>query len=111
MCLPLLIFLCTIKSRSSLLAPAHLGGRGKRVVKQLWCGTLLLGVVTCFTISVFYALHSIFCSCSNAAYAFSTLTLLVGCQEEDLACKKLSDEVLAWLFIWSKVQILCIWSS
>ena len=24
------IFPCTIKSRSSLLAPAHLGGRGKR---------------------------------------------------------------------------------
>jgi len=29
MCLPLLIIPCTIKSRSSLLAPAHLGGPGK----------------------------------------------------------------------------------
>jgi len=29
-CLPLLIFPCTIKSRSSLLAPAHLGGPGKK---------------------------------------------------------------------------------
>ena len=29
-CLPLLIFPCTIKSRSSLLAPAHPGGPGKR---------------------------------------------------------------------------------
>ena len=27
-----------IKSRSSLLAPAHLGGPGKRAVKRLWCG-------------------------------------------------------------------------
>jgi len=36
-CLPLLIFPCTIKSRSSLLAPAHLGGPGKRAVKWL-CG-------------------------------------------------------------------------
>ena len=42
-CLPLLIFPCTIKSRSSLLAPAHPGGPGKRVVKRLcvcvclWC--------------------------------------------------------------------------
>jgi len=27
--------------------------------------------------------------------AFSALTLLVGCQEEHPACKKLSDEVLA----------------
>ena len=29
MCLPLLIFPCTIKSRSSLLAPAHPGGPRK----------------------------------------------------------------------------------
>jgi len=27
-----------MKSRSSLLAPAHPGGPGKRAVKQLWCG-------------------------------------------------------------------------
>ena len=37
-CLPLLIFHCTIKSRSSLLAPAHPGGPGKRAVKWWWCG-------------------------------------------------------------------------
>ena len=36
--LPLLIFPCTIKSRSSLLAPAHQGGPGKRAIKWLWCG-------------------------------------------------------------------------
>ena len=50
MCLPLLIFPCTIKYRSSLLAPAHLGGPGKRAVKWLWCGgalTLLVGTVVC----------------------------------------------------------------
>jgi len=35
-CLPLLIFPCTIKSRNSLLAPAHQGGPGKRAVKRLW---------------------------------------------------------------------------
>ena len=38
-CLPLLIFPCTIKFRSSLLAPADLGGPGKRAIKWLWCGT------------------------------------------------------------------------
>jgi len=32
-CLPLLVFPCTIKSRSSLLAPAHPGGPGKRAIK------------------------------------------------------------------------------
>ena len=36
MCLPLLIFPCTIKTRGSLLASAHPGGPGKRVVKRLW---------------------------------------------------------------------------
>jgi len=35
MCQPLLISPCTIKSRSSLLASAHLGGPGKRAVKWL----------------------------------------------------------------------------
>ena len=34
-CLPLLVFPCTIKSRSSLLAPAHPDGPGKRAVKRL----------------------------------------------------------------------------
>jgi len=45
------------------------------------------------------------------AGALSALTLLVGHQEEHPACKKLSDEVLAWLSVWSEVQIVCIWSS
>jgi len=35
MCLPLLIFPCTIKSRSSLLASAHPGGPGNRAVKRI----------------------------------------------------------------------------
>jgi len=42
--------------------------------------------------------------------AFSALTLLVGRQDGHPACKKLSGGVLAWLFVWSEVQI-CIWSS
>jgi len=38
-CLRLLIFPFTKKSRSSLLTPAHPGGPGKRAVKGLWwCG-------------------------------------------------------------------------
>ena len=35
---------------------------------------------------------------SGELYAFSALTLLVGRQEGHPACKKLSGEVLAWLF-------------
>jgi len=34
-----------------------------------------------------------------------------GSQEEDPSCKKLIDEVLAWLSVWSEVQMICIWSS
>jgi len=39
------------------------------------------------------------------------LTLLVGRQEGHPACKKLSGGVLAWLSVWSEVQMICIWSS
>jgi len=53
-------------------------------------------------------------ACTNTqlvSNAFTALTLLVGRQEEHLVCKKLSDEVLAWLSVWSEVQMICIWSS
>jgi len=43
--------------------------------------------------------------------AFSALTLLVGCREEHPACRRLSDEVLAWLSVWSEAQMICTWSS
>jgi len=42
--------------------------------------------------------------------AFSALMLLVGRQEGHPACKKLSCGLLAWLSVWSEVQI-CIWPS
>jgi len=38
--------------------------------------------------------------------AFNALRLLV----EHPACKKLIDEVLAWLSAWGEVQMICIWS-
>ena len=38
--------------------------------------------------------------------AFSALTLLIESQEEHPAFKK----VLAWLSVWSKVDMICIWS-
>jgi len=41
----------------------------------------------------------------------SALILLVVRQEEHPACKKLSDEVLTWLSVYSEVQVICIWSS
>jgi len=46
-----------------------------------------------------------------SSIAFNALTLLVGHREEHPASRKLNDEVLAWLSVWSKVQMVCIWSS
>jgi len=43
--------------------------------------------------------------------AFSALTLLAGRQEEHPACKKLTDELLAWFMPVEKVQMLCTCSS
>ena len=37
---------------------------------------------------------------------FSALTLLVGRQEGHPACRKLSVGVLAWLSVWSEVQLM-----
>ena len=68
--------------------------------------TLLL--VHFFIMSKFYVF--VLCLCVCIVYAFSALTLLVGRQEGHPACKKLSVVVLAWLFVWSDVQI-CIWPS
>jgi len=42
--------------------------------------------------------------------AFSALTLLVGRQEGHPGCKELIGGVLAWLSVWSELQI-CIWTS
>ena len=48
---------------------------------------------------------ALFASFSRVNSSFSALTLLVGWQEGHPACKKLSGGVLAWLFVWSNVQI------
>jgi len=32
-------------------------------------------------------------------------------RQDHAACKKMSDEVLVWLSVWSKVQMICIWLS
>jgi len=44
------------------------------------------------------------------ACAFSALTLLVGWQEGQPACKNQSGGVLAWISVWGEVHT-CIWPS
>jgi len=68
-----------------------------------WHCTVEYNIAMCFIFGVvFYVLVT--------SSAFSALTLLVGRHEGHPACKKLSGGVLAWLFVWSDVQI-CIWPS
>jgi len=61
-CLPLLIFLCTIKSKSSLLAPSHPGGPGKRAIKRLWW---VVCVYVCFCVYVYVYMYACMCVCSS----------------------------------------------
>jgi len=49
-CLPLLIFPCTIKSRSSVLAPAHPGGPSKRAIKCLCVCACAVPVLCAFVV-------------------------------------------------------------
>jgi len=37
---------------------------------------------------------------------YTGLTLMVGRQEGHPACKKQGDEVLAWLSVWSEMQMI-----
>ena len=60
-----------------------------------------------FDVLLYYFFHAI---AKFIIFAFHALTLLVGWQEGHPACKKLSGGVLAWLFVWSDVQIW-MWSS
>jgi len=59
-----------------------------------------------------YEIDIEYCTLNSSFYylSFSALTLLVGRQERHPACKKLSGGVLAWLSVWSNVQI-CILPS
>jgi len=59
--------------------------------------------------SLGHGLH-IFTAVLRSTFAFSALTLLVGQQEGNPACKKQSGGVLAWLSVWSKMQT-CIWPN
>ena len=55
----------------------------------------------------YFRLPGTFC---DTVFAFNALTLFWR-QEEHLACKKLSDEVLPLLSVWSEVQMICMLSS
>ena len=79
-CLPLLIFPCTIKSRSSLLAPTHPGGPRKRAVTVVvWWRSmgnlLLLWWIWCLNIC---------CLCYAVQGVGIILTVRIVCRSRDV---------------------------
>ena len=82
-CLPLLIFPCTIKSRSSLLAPAHPGGPGKKGRKTLvvvgFFYIMKLIFIFMFLFSMYFiACHALVYFCINVSYFLSLLLCVVN---------------------------------
>jgi len=73
---------------------------------------LTIFVITPFLLFKHFNIFAVFIlSCViSKTVAFSALTLSVGWQEGNPACKKLTGGVLAWLSVWSEVQT-CIWPS
>jgi len=65
--------------------------------------TVVVVVVVAAAAAVISNLYFILCCCY---VAFNALTLWVGQQEGHPACKKLCGGVLAWLSVWSEVQLM-----
>jgi len=104
-------------------APPPKMGQTPRFSAHVYCGQMVAHLSYCWALVLLLLINS------NSMYiismphhkllmliiivvtGFSALTLLVGHQKEHADGKKLSDEVLAWLSVWSKVQMICIWSS
>jgi len=57
-CLPLLVFPCTIKSRSCLLAPSHPGGPGKRAVNG--CSSSIVVVAIKLLLLMMFVYYQLF---------------------------------------------------
>jgi len=89
-CLPLLIFPCTIKSRSSLLAPADPGGVGKRAIKWLWCGVVCAIVYHGLHVSASPMLMS--AGFVNDKWQFSTPYFLVLDLVSSVLCQEIGWE-------------------
>jgi len=76
-----------MKSRSSLLAPAHPGGLGKRAVKRLWCGVVCAIVYHGLHISASPILTST--GFVNGKWQFSTPYFLVFDLVSSVLCQEI----------------------
>jgi len=86
----------------TFLVPAHPSSPGQRAVKR---ACVCVFVCVCVCVCVCYLLIYLINQC---LWYFDTVGWASG---RASGLQKLSDEVLVWLSIWSKVRIVCIWSS
>ena len=70
-----------------------------------------LGITRLFLFAADKHIHHYYFHVNVFWGVFSALTVLVGCHKEHPACKKPRVEVLVWLSVYSKVQMICKWSS
>ena len=83
---PLLISPCTIKSRSSLLTPAHLGGPWKRAVKRL-CVCVCVCVCVCKkvrTVSIPEEATDYWCKWRKPEMMMIAIMIGGGCDDGDV---------------------------
>ena len=74
----------------------YLGGRA------LTCMMMLLFAAP----SVSYSVIVRYC---HSSFLLVWPSMLLGCRKSTRPIKNLTDEVLAWLSVWSDVQMTCIW--
>ena len=100
------ITLAVPSMRKSLFhVTVRLIGWGSRAVERYWITDRQQQPLTNFILFVNYCLHSVLWMPNSVLWH-----CWLGVRE-DIRPIKLSDEVLAWLSVWSKVQMICIWSS
>ena len=89
---------------STVSVPCYrLPASGQVPLSRLWSAVKFVLVKSIF-VADFYPISFV----AFSAVAFGALTLLVGKQEGHPACKILSGEVLAWLSVWTEVQLMLL---
>jgi len=124
-CLPLLIFPCIIKSRSSLLAPAHLCGPRKRAVKQwyvcvsllycasrwvslLWCVSVLASFLWWWCVVLSWLKTTWSRTASVGQYLFTVKTALISRCLLSTSLSRMSKNTSVW---WWSVCFALLWCS
>jgi len=76
-----------------------------RVMQCFALTIIILTIITIIDVAIFFSIQYI---CEPIYFYF---LIWLGVRQSIRPAKKLSDVVLAWLSVWSEVQMISIWSS